>query len=461
MATDIKNTKRSKAQPENKMGVMPVKSLIISMSLPMMISMLVQALYNIVDSIFVAQVSEDALTAVTLAFPMQSLMIALGSGTGVGINALLSRSLGEKRFDEANAAANTGILLNIFNYIIFLLIGIFVVKPFISSQTGNPDIAAYGNTYLHYVCLLSFGLFFQMTFERLLQSTGRTFQSMISQLTGAIINIILDPMLIFGIGVFPKLGVAGAAIATIFGQVTAAILGLIMNVTVNKEITLSIKSVFRPRINTIKQIYIVGVPSILMMSIGSVMTYTFNKILDAFSSTAVAVFGVYFKLQSFFFMPVFGLNNGLIPVLSYNYGAKKKDRITEALKFSLKFAFIIMLIGTIVFEAVPALLLKLFDASDNMIAIGTPALRIIAVHFPIAAISIVLGSVFQAFAKSYYSLVVSLGRQLVVLIPVAWILAQFGNVNLVWLAFPIAEIVSLIITLIYFRRIKRNIIDVM
>ena len=444
---------------ENKMGVMPVKSLIISMSLPMMASMLVQALYNIVDSIFVARLSEDALTAVTLAFPMQNLMLAVGSGTGVGINALLSRSLGKKEFEEANAAANTGILLNAFNYIIFLLVGIFGVRPFIESQTGSSIIADYGTTYLGYVCILSFGLFFQMTFERLLQSTGRTFQSMISQMTGAIINIILDPMLIFGIGPFPELGVAGAAIATVFGQVTAAIIGLTLNVTHNKDIKIGIDRILRPKASTVKQIYIVGVPSILMISIGSVMTYLLNKILDKFSSTAVAVFGVYFKLQSFFFMPVFGLNNGLIPVLSYNYGARRKDRINVALHFSLRLAVCIMLCGTIVFELIPGILLKLFDASDNMIVIGIPALRIIAVHFPIAALAIALGSVFQAFAKSYYSLVVSLGRQLIVLIPAAWILSLFGNVNLVWLAFPIAELVSLMITLVFFRRLKRNVID--
>ena len=444
---------------ENKMGVMPVKSLIISMSLPMMISMLVQALYNIVDSIFVAQLSEDALTAVTLAFPLQTLMIALGSGTGVGINALLSRSLGEKEFDRANDAANTGILLNAFNYLAFLFIGIFIVKPFITSQTDKAVIAGYGVTYLHYICILSFGLFFQMTFERLLQSTGRTFESMISQITGAVINIILDPLLIFGIGFFPKLGVAGAAIATVFGQSFAACLGLFMNVKRNKEITLSFKGIKSPKTDTIKQIYLVGVPSILMMSIGSVMTYLFNKILNTFSSTAVAVFGAYFKLQSFFFLPVFGLNNGMIPVLSYNYGARKKDRIMQALRFSLMFALTIMLLGTVVFEAIPGILLKLFDASDNMIIIGTPALRIIAVHFPIASVCIVLGSVFQAFAKSHYSLVVSLGRQLVVLIPAAWLLSLLGNINYVWFAFPIAEIVSLTITFIYFRRIKKNIID--
>ena len=459
METEIKNNETGNKPTENKMGVMPVKSLIVSMSLPMMVSMLVQALYNIVDSIFVAQLSEDALTAVTLAFPMQNLMIAVGSGTGVGINALLSRSLGKKEFEEANAAANTGILLNAFNYILFLIIGVFGVRPFIESQTKSAIIADYGTTYLKYVCILSFGLFFQMTFERLLQSTGRTFQSMISQMTGAIINIILDPMLIFGIGPFPKLGVAGAAIATVFGQVIAATIGIILNITKNKDITISIKRILSPKAGTVKQIYIVGVPSILMISIGSIMTYLLNKILDKFSSTAVAVFGVYFKLQSFFFMPVFGLNNGLIPVLSYNYGARRKDRIDEALHFSLRLAFCIMLFGTIVFELIPGVLLKLFDASDSMIAIGSPALRIIALNFPFAAINIALGSTFQAFAKSYYSLIISLGRQLVVLIPVAWVLSLIGNINYVWFAFPISELMSLVLTLIFYRRIRKTVVD--
>lgn len=446
---------------ENKMGVMPVKKLIVTMSLPMMISMLVQALYNIVDSIFVAKISEDALTAVTLAYPIQTLMIAAGSGTGVGINALLSKSLGEKNFDRTDAAANTGILLNFFNYLIFLIIGIFLAKPFISSQTSDTVIIDYGATYVAYVCMFSIGVFAQMTFERLLQATGRTFLSMISQMTGAVINIIMDPMLIFGIGPFPKLGVAGAAIATIFGQTVAAVLGIIMNVKYNKEIRLSLSRILHPKKETVRGIYVVGVPSILMVSIGSVMTYTFNKILNGFSSTAVAVFGVYFKLQSFFFMPVFGLNNGLIPVLAYNYGARKKERISEALRFSIGLAFCVMVLGMVIFETIPTVLLSLFDASDNMITIGKPALRLIAIHFPIAALSIVLISLFQAFAKSYYSLIISLGRQLFVLIPVAYGLSLFGKVSLVWLAFPIAECISLTLTLIFYRKIRRDILDKM
>jgi len=443
---------------ENKMGVMPVKKLIITMSLPMMASMLVQALYNIVDSIFVAQLSENALTAVTLAFPLQNMIIAVASGTGVGVNAILSRSLGEKKFDRSNAAANTSVLLALCSYVVFLIVGIFGSKGFIAAQTNDAEILEYGETYLGIVMCLSIGVFMQVNFERLLQSTGKTFFSMISQMTGAIINIIMDPILIFGLFGFPALGVAGAAYATIFGQVISSILGVIMNVKFNTEIQLSVKEVFRPKIEIIKEIYMVGIPSILMVSIGSIMTFSMNKILMAFSSTATAVFGVYFKLQSFFFMPVFGLNNGIIPVLAYNYGARKRERILEALRFGITLAFSIMLVGTLIFEAIPGVLLGFFNASEDMLALGEPALRIIAVHFPIAGISIALSSVFQAFAKSIYSLIISVARQLVVLVPVAWLLAQTGNVNMVWLAYPIAEIVSVICSIFFFKKVKKEVI---
>ena len=441
---------------ENKMGVMPVRKLIVNMSVPMMISMLVQALYNIVDSIFVAQISENALAAVTFAFPLQNLMIALGSGTGVGINALLSKSLGEKNFEHSDAAANNGLFLTILNFIAFLFIGLFVTGPFIRSQTSVPEIITAGDTYLGIVCTLSIGLFFQMTFERLLQSTGMTVLSMISQLTGAIINIIFDPIMIFGLCGFPKLGVAGAAYATVLGQCIAACLGLFLNLRFNKEIHFSLRRMFHPAASIIGKIYYVGVPSILMMSIGSVMTYFMNLILVGFSTTAAAVFGVYFKLQSFFFMPVFGLNNGLIPVLAYNYGARKKSRIDQALRFALLLAVCIMVCGTITFELIPGVLLKMFNASPDMMAMGTQALRIIAVHFPLAACGIVMGSIFQALGQSFYSLIVSLGRQLIVLIPVAWLLSLTGNVNNVWWCFLIAEFVSLMLSLLFFRRVYRR-----
>ncbi len=449
------------ARETNKMGTMPVKGLIVSMSLPMMISMLVQALYNVVDSIFVSRISENALTAVTLAFPMQNLMIALAAGTGVGINAMLSRSLGEKRFDRADQAACVGILLNIIHYFIFLFIGIFLAGAFIRSQTDDPEILALGITYLRIVCVLSIGVFFQITLERLLQSTGRTLYSMISQITGAVINIILDPLLIFGVGPFPRLGVAGAAFATIFGQVAGSAIALTLNLKKNKDIRLSWSLVLHPSADAVKEIYAVGVPSALMMAIGSVMTYLMNQILIAFSSTATAVFGVYFKLQSFVFMPVFGLNNGMIPVLAFNYGARNASRIRESLRFSMTLALSIMLAGTAVFELIPGVLLDLFAASDEMKAIGIPALRIIALSFPVAAVCIVMGSVFQAFSVSLYSLIVSVGRQLVVLIPAAFLLARTGLLVHVWWAFPIAEIASLLLSVTLFRKTYREKVSVL
>lgn len=438
------------------MGVMPVRKLIINMSVPMMISMLVQALYNVVDSIFVAMLSENALTAVTIAFPLQNLMISVGAGTGVGINAMLSRALGEKRYDRSDAAANTGILLAVFSAAVFLIIGLTCSAPFISTQTADPEIRQLGNTYLTIVTTIGIGLFLQVTFERLLQSTGRTMLSMVSQITGAVINIIFDPVFIFGIGPFPEMGVAGAAYATVMGQCAAACLGLFLNLRYNKELHYSLKKVFRPQASVIGRIYAVGVPSILMMAIGSVMTYCMNMILKAFSSTAIAVFGVYFKLQSFFFMPVFGLNNGMIPVLAYNLGARKKERIDESLKFALKLAVLIMVCGTLVFELFPKQLLSLFSPSADMIRMGVPALRTIAIHFPIAACGIVMGSIFQAFSRSIYSLFVSLGRQLVILIPAAWLLAQTGNINNVWWCFLIAECASLTLSLIFFKKVYRE-----
>lgn len=447
-------------EQENKMGVLPVRKLIISMSLPMMASMLVQAMYNIVDSIFVSQINEQALTAVSLAFPLQTLMIAVGSGTGVGINALLSRSLGEKKFDRADEAANNGLLLMIFSSIFFVLLGLFVSEPFFRAQTNNETIIQYGSSYLTIVCCLSFGLMFQMTFERLLQSTGQTVYSMISQMTGAIVNIIFDPIMIFGLFGFPKLGVAGAAYATVLGQCVGAVCGLTLNLKKNRELHLSFKGMFHPCGEVIGKIYFVGVPSILMMSIGSVMSYLMNQILVGFSETAAAVFGVYFKLQSFFFLPVFGLNNGLIPVLAYNLGAKRKDRINAALKFSFLLAFCVLCAGTLCFEFFPRQLLSLFNASENMTQMGVVAMRKIGIHFPLAALGIILGSVFQAFSRSYYSLIVSLCRQLVALIPAAWVLAMItSDVNQVWWCFVIAEVVSATISVLFFRKVYRDVVE--
>ena len=443
---------------ENKMGIMPVGKLLITMSLPMMISMVVQALYNIVDSVFVSRVSEDALTAVSMAFPLQALCIALGAGMGVGVNALLSKSLGAKDNDMVNKSALNGLFMTFVSYLVLLVIGIFAVKPFYMIQTDSADIIQYGTDYLSVICCFSFGMFFQFTFERLLQSTGRTFQTMITQTVGAVTNIILDPIFIFGLFGVPAFGVKGAAIATVIGQIIAAVLALIMSIKVNTDIDFSLKG-FKPDIKIIGMIYKVGLPSIIMQSIGSVMVFCLNKILIVFSSTAVAVFGVYFKLQSFVFMPVFGLNNGLIPIMAYNYGAKKKDRMIKTIKCGLLIAFSIMSVGMVVFELFPDAILALFEASDNMLAMGKVALRTIAIHFPIAAICIVLGSAFQALGNAVYSMFVSIARQLVVLIPVAYALSKLGNVNYVWWCFPIAEIMSLTITVIFFIKLKREVID--
>lgn len=443
---------------ENKMGIMPVGKLLITMSLPMMISMVVQALYNVVDSVFVSRVSEDALTAVSMAFPLQSLCIALGAGMGVGVNALLSKSLGAKDKEMVNKSALNGLFMTFVNYLVLFVVGVSVVKPFYMIQTDSADIIQYGTDYLSVICCFSFGMFFQFTFERLLQSTGRTFQTMITQTVGAVTNIILDPIFIFGLFGVPAFGVKGAAIATVIGQIIAAVLALIMNIKVNTDIDFSLKG-FKPDIKIIGMIYKVGLPSIIMQSIGSIMVFCLNKILIVFSSTAVAVFGVYFKLQSFVFMPVFGLNNGLIPIMAYNYGAKKKDRMIKTIKCGLLIAFSIMSVGMVVFELFPDAILALFEASDNMLAMGKVALRTIAIHFPVAAICIVLGSAFQALGNAVYSMFVSIARQLVVLIPVAYALSKLGNVNYVWWCFPIAEIMSLTITVIFFIKLKREVID--
>lgn len=443
---------------ENKMGYMPVNKLLISMSLPMMASMMVQALYNIVDSIFVSRVSENALTAVSMAFPLQCLMIAIAGGTCVGINAILSKALGEKNFERANATASNGIFLSILSYLLFLIIGLTCVGPFYKSQTTDPEIIEYGIQYMTVVCTCSFGLFGQFIFERLLTSTGRTFNTMITQATGAIINIIFDPILIFGYCGFPKMGVIGAAVATVIGQIVAGIFALFMNLKKNPDIKISMKG-FKPDGAIIGEIYRIGIPSIIMQSIGSVMNYIMNKVLIGFTSTAVAVFGVYYKMQSFIFMPIFGLNNGLVPIVAFNYGAKKKDRMMRAWKLSWLYATIIMCVGTIAFEVIPQYMFMLFDASETMLEIGITAFRVIGVHFPVAAFCIVTGTIFQALGKSTYSMVVSIMRQIVVLIPAALILASFNNVDLVWWAFPIAEVMSAAATTFYFFRIKRKIID--
>lgn len=444
---------------ENKMGTMPVKKLLITMSLPMMASMLVQALYNIVDSIFVSRISEDALTAVSLAFPIQTLMIAVAGGTGVGVNALLSRSLGEKKFEEADRAANMGFLLMLISYVAFAVFGIFGSRMFFESQVdaslpNAKEIVSYGTSYLQICLIFSFGIMLEMMLERILQATGKTFFTMITQGVGvgAVVNIILDPILIFGLCGAPRLGIAGAATATVIGQIIAMSLAVFFNITKNTDVSLSFRKM-KPHGATIGSIYRVGIPSIIMQAIGSIMTYGMNKILAPFSTTAVAVFGVYFKLNSFIFMPVFGLNNGIIPIIAYNYGARKKERILQTIRFGIAISVSIMFVGMCIFLAIPDKLLLLFDASPEMLKIGKTALRIICTHFMLAGCSIILMSTFQAFGEGIASLMVSALRQLIVILPAAFILAHVFGLNAIWWAFPIAEICSLTFSAILFKRL--------
>ena len=444
----------------NKMGVMPVGRLLISMSLPMMISMLVQALYNIVDSIFVAKISEAALTAVSISFPIQNLMIALGVGIAVGVNARLSKSLGEGNPQRASRIAVQGLFIEALCYVVFLLIGLFALDLFFRSQTADPEITRMGREYLSVCCIFSFGLFTQIIFERLLQSTGRTMLSMISQLIGAVTNIILDPILIFGVPALgiPATGVTGAAVATVIGQCLGALAGIILNARRNRELTLDLRG-FRPDGRLCGEILSIGVPSAIMGSIGSVMTYGVNRILFSFEEggkTAAAVFGVYFKLQSFVFMPVFGLNNGMVPIISYNFGAKNRERITKTIIYSAVYATAIMLLGLAAFQLVPELLLSLFDASAQMLVIGVPALRIISLCFVFAGFSIVCSSMFQALGNGFFSMIMSIARQLLILLPAAWLLAHTFSLGAVWYAFPIAEIFCLIICLLMLRHTWRK-----
>ena len=445
---------------ENKMGYMPINKLLLSMAVPMMISMLVQALYNVVDSVFVSYVGEDALTAVSLAFPIQNLMISIAVGTSVGVNALLSKSLGEKRQDAANRAADNGLFLALLGTVAFMLFGAFCSGPFFASQTKDPQILRYGTEYLSVVCVFCFGMFFQVMLDKILISTGKTMLTMFTQGLGAIFNIIFDPLFIFGIGPFPKMGVTGAAVATVLGQIAAMALSLFFNLKKNPEVQLTLRG-FRPHLPTIQRIYAVGVPSILMSSIGSVMTLAINNILMAFSSTATAVFGVYFKLQSFVFMPVFGLNNGMVPIISYNYGARNKARVYATFRYAVIYATTIMLVGLAIFQLLPNQLLNIFNASDEMLRIGDVALRVISPSFLFAGAAIVASSMFQALGNGVFSLIVSVGRQLVVLVPVAYLLSLTGRLELVWWAFPIAEIASVLLSLLFLRRIFRTVIDPM
>ncbi|QNM06910.1 MATE family efflux transporter [Qiania dongpingensis] len=440
---------------ENKMGVMPINKLLISMSLPIMISMLVQAMYNIVDSVFVGRLSEAALTAVSMAFPIQSLMIAFGTGTAVGINAYLSRNLGERNFAQADAAAINGIFLAFLSYIAFAVFGLFGSRFFFASQIQDEVIVRYGTDYLTICTMVSIGLFMQMTLERILQSTGKTIYTMITQGTGAIINIIFDPIMIFGLFGFPRMEVAGAAAATVLGQCVAAVMALIFNLKKNDELHFRFRK-FRPSGYIIRQIYKVGIPSIIMQAVVSLMTLLMNGILLMFSSTAVSVFGVYFKLQSFVFMPVFGLNNGMIPIVAYNFGARKKKRIIDTIRLSVVIAVGIMAVGFAVFQIFPEALIRMFNSSPDMISMGVPALRRISLCFIFAGAAIVISSVFQALGNGFYSLLISLIRQIFVIVPVAYLFAVTIGLDAVWFAFPIAEIVSAALCVVLLIRTYRK-----
>ena len=448
------------AARENIMGTMDINPLLVKLSVPMMVSMLVQALYNVVDSVFVSHVSESALTAVSLAFSLQNVMIAVGVGTGVGVNALLSKSLGEKNQERANKTAENGIFLAFCSFAVFFLIGLTCMRPYFYAQTSDAEIAEQGIRYLRVCSVFSLGLFLQTMSEKLLAATGRTHLSMISQLIGAVINIILDPIFIFGYCGEALSGTTGAAVATVIGQFCGAGSAIFFNLKKNPDIQIGFRG-FRPSAEAIRRIYVVGLPSIAMQCVGSVMTFFMNQILMGFSATAVAVFGVYFKLQSFVFMPIFGLNNGMVPIISYNYGARDPARVKKTIRLSICYAEAIMLFGFCIFQFAPNKVLSIFAASDAMLAIGIPALRIICFHFLLAGISVVLSSVFQALGNGVFSLIVSVLRQLVVLIPMAWLLSKTGNVNMVWWSFLIAEVVSVLLSLGFMKRIDKTIIEPM
>ncbi len=450
-------SQKTKNNNENKMGNMPVNRLLLSMAIPMIISMMVQALYNIIDSIWVSNINQDALTAISLAFPMQNLMISIGVGTGVGVKALLSKSLGEKNHKMVNQTMGNGLFLSVLSGVFCMLIALVASRTFFTVQTDIVPIIDYGSEYLFicmFFCIPAFG---QIFFERLLVSTGKTLYSMITQMSGAVLNIVLDPILIFGYGPAPELGMKGAAIATVTAQFCAMLLAIFFNLKYNHEIHFSSLHNFHPNWNIIKRIYMVALPSIIMMSITSIMIFGFNKILMGFTDAAATVLGIYFKLQSFVFMPIFGLNNGMVPIIAYNYGARKPERMVRTIRLSIVYAIGIMIVGMSIFNIFPKELLLIFNATEEVLEIGIPALRIISLSFLLAGFCIVVGSVFQALENGLLSMLISVCRQLLVLLPCAYLLAQIGNLNIVWFAFPIAEIISLLLSsigMLYIYRLK-------
>ena len=439
----------------NKMGTWPIGKLLVNMALPLVISMLVQALYNVVDSIYVSQISESAVTALSLAFPIQNLLIGCATGVGVGVNSLLSKSLGEQNYERANRTAGNGIGLSVLFSAGFVLFGLFLARPFFATQTTVAETLDGGSMYLAIVTVGSIGIFIEILFERLLQASGNAFQSMITQATGAIINIILDPILIFGWFGLPAMGLAGAALATVIGQWVAALLAMFLNQKFNKELDMHVHHI-RPESYVVRMILNVGVPSIIMVGIGSVMNFGVNQILQGFSETATGVFGIYFKLQSFFFMPLFGINNAVISIVAFNYGARNPDRMMKTVKMACAAGLVIMLTGLAVFQLIPDVLLSIFDPSEEFMNMAVQALRTISWCFPVAAVCIILGSTFQALGTGIYSTIVSLCRQLIMLLPAAWLLSRTGDVNLVWWAWPIAESMGLTLTVFFFLRNYRQ-----
>lgn len=452
MMSEMKKTPKLS---ENKMGTMPIGRLLVNMAVPLMISMLVQAMYNVVDSIYVSRISESAVTALSLAFPIQNLLIGFSTGIGVGVNALLSKSLGEGNPDRANHSAGNGFLLVMIATIGFMLFGVFGSRPYFQMQSSVTETVEGGTQYLAICTIFSFGLFVQVLGERLLQATGRSFYSMIVQLVGAVVNILLDPVFIFGYFGIPAMGVAGAAVATVLAQWVAAAVALVINHKCNHEVHLHFKYL-KPNMRVIRPILAVGIPSVVMMGIGSVMTFGMNMILQSFTETATSVFGIYFKLQSFFFMPVFGINNATISIIAFNYGARSSKRIMDTLKKSTISACIIMLLGVLCFQFFPDLLLDIFNPTPEFLTMGRSALRIISLSFPLAAVGIALSGSFQALGNGLYSTFTAVCRQLLALLPAAYLLSLSGNVNLVWWAFPIAELVSFLATLILFLRLYRQ-----
>ena len=438
-----------------RMGEMPEGKLLLQMAVPMMLSMLVQALYNVVDSIYVAQVSEDCLSALSLAFPAQNIMIGLGTGTGVGVSTLVSRALGRRDAEQAGRVGGTAIFLSVCCWALMALFGIFLAKPFIYSQTDIESIRGYADSYLQIVSIGSLFVYLEICVERLLQSTGQTRLSMWTQMIGAVTNILLDPFFIYGWLGLPAMGTAGAAIATVIGQAVGAGVGWLFHVRRNKELPIRPDQI-RPYGRIIREIYAIGIPSILMMCIGSLTNYMMNRILIGFTSTAIAVYGAYFKIQSFFFMPVFGINNGLIPIIGYNYGARKRERIYRSFRWGVLYASCFMLLGFALFQLAPEVLLGVFKPTETMLSIGVPALRRISVSFLFAGFCIVAGSTCQALDKSMYSFFISILRQLVVLIPAAWLLSKTGDVNMVWWAFPIAELMSFAASALFLRLSLRH-----